>query len=199
MVIHRFVIVLALIASGCKSLPAPNLNLGAAPQKFIGYEAATNQYYTSVTASFEPNYEDTFDYDLLDEGIIPIELTAKALDERADLGEVWLKPNNWNPRLFLQDGTALRLMEIDELKDVSTKVFKTASGIRFSPGDLRNEISGWLFFRLDPKSSFDVDGREITHRRGELSREIDLYHSLLSFTLTIKDETFPFYIGIKPQ
>jgi hypothetical protein len=199
MAILRFVFAFALITAGCKSQPSPNFNLGEAPQKFTGYEAATNQYFTSVKASFEPNYEETFDYDLLDERIIPIELTAQALDETAALGEVWLKPNSWNPQLFLQDGTALRLMEIDELKEVSTKVFKTASDLRFSPGDLRNEITGWLFFKLEPEAAFQIDGRKITHKRGETTSEIDLYHSMLSFTLTIKDETFPFYIGIKPQ
>ena len=195
----RLLIALGLLGAGCNSLPAPNPDLGGPPESFNEYEASTEQNSVSVSAFFEPNYEDIFKFDLLKAGVIPIKLSAVALDERAGLGKVRLKNSSWNPRLFLQDGTALRLMSIDELKPLSKEVFKAASKQRFTPGDLRKEIEGFLFFKIEPKDAFRINGRELVHKRGATSRGVDLYHSLLSFIVTIEDESFPFFIGIKPQ
>jgi hypothetical protein len=187
------------LVTGCSSLPQPQPHLGGPPRSFSLYEASTTQYKVDASAKFEADYEDKFECDLLEEGVVPIFFKIEALSESAKTGgNAKLQAGTWDPRLYLQDGSALRLMEVEEIKGISSKAGKIASKERFSPENLRGELKGYLFFKIEPQGAFDLSGQTITHTVGSTSRDVNLYHSLLGFTVTIDDESYPFYIGIKP-
>ena len=197
---NRFVLVLAACLFGCSSIPDPNPNLGAAPLGFTDFEAVTGEYSISVDAFFEAGYRKEFQAELLQQGIIPIHLKVKPKGELAELGIVRFQSSSWEPRLYLQDGTALLAMNLEEFKQTSVQTYDLAFSKRFIPGNLEAEgNSGYLFFRVSPQKAFRFSDHTITHTRGKTTREMDLYHSLLSFNISIDSESRAFYVGVKPQ
>ncbi len=197
---NSLVLALAACLFGCSSIPDPNPNLGGPPQKFTEFEAATEEYSIAVEAQFDPGYRKLFGAELLERGVIPIHLKVKPHPEMAALGLVRFLSSSWEPRLYLQDGTALLALNIEDMKSFGEKTYAQALEHRFVPGNLEADgKSGFLFFRVPSKREFTFRDHTITHTRAKSIRQMDLYHSLLSFNISIKSETHPFYVGVKPQ
>jgi hypothetical protein len=194
--------VFAALMTSCSSLPAPNPNLGGPPGLFTDFGASQEENSVTAHAKFETNAERVFDYDLLDEGIVAIYLTAQAKSDEAEDGKVKIDENIWEPRLFLQDGTALEEVPVGDLKEISTAAYRVASENRFAPGFLGSKdekIEGYLFFKLEVENAFEIDDKDAQHSKNGFSRGIDLYHSLLTFKVIILDESYPIFVGVKPQ
>jgi len=197
---NRFALVLAACLLGCSSIPDPNPDLGGEPEEFNDFEAATGEYSINVEAEFDPGYRKLFGAELLEYGIIAIRLKVKPYGAMAEGGLVRFLPSSWEPRLYLQDGTGLLSMDAEDLKEISEKTYQLAFEARFTPGNLEAEgEEGFLFFKVPNKQSFRFRDHTITHTRGKTTRAMDLYHSLLSFNVSIDGDSKPMYVGVKPQ
>ncbi len=198
----RHVFALAALTLGCSSLPEPEYDLGEAPQNFLGFPALSHENMVNAQATFEPEYAEIFDTDLVKRrGVIPVRLQIGLRGEGAEHRNILLNPDQWEITLYLQDGTALRPVDPEELAEMLGK--KSAPKVRenkFRTGFLGTEgTSGFVYFQLSPKDEFTVRDRSLIHEKGDTSRGVDLYHSLVGFNVTIDDELHPFYVGIKPQ
>lgn len=190
------------LACACSSPPDPKPDLGGPPASFPGFPGLAHEDMVNAQAAFEPNHAGLFGIDLLSErAIVPVRLEVGLRGEGAENRVILLNPDQWGLTLYLQDGTALRSVDPEELAGaVSKKIAQKVRDQRFKPGFLEKQTtSGFVFFALEPKGEFKVDGREIGHVRSGFVRGNDLYHSLVSFRVTIDDELRPFFVGIKPQ
>ncbi len=193
---------LGLAAVACSSPPEPRFELGAAPSSFLGFPALSQEDMVVAQASFQPDHARTFEEDLVRAaGVIPVRLDVRLRGEGAEDRSILLNPDQWELALYLQDGTALRQINAEELAEsLPKKPAQKVRDNRFITGPLNKEpTTGFVFFLLDPKDDFEVDGRSVVHTQGKTRNGLDLYQSLVSFRVTIDDVFYPFYVGIKPQ
>jgi hypothetical protein len=192
------------IALACSSPPDKQPDLGPAPTIFDGFPSLASEDGISVAATYNPDHPRLFRMDLVREhSIIPVHVRVEQRQSAAEGRDVRLSQTEWNPVLFLQDGTAARLIGTEAVAELDEDSASIVREQAFRTDFVRTEpLEGYLFFKLEPVAageSFRIVGRKVVHRRKASFRELDLYHSMLSFSVTVDDELRPFYVGIMPR
>jgi hypothetical protein len=171
-----------------------------AAARLPGLSAAGAAGIVYASARFDPDYADVFGFDMLRKAdILPVAVTVVLRGPDQDQAQVLLKPEQWNPQLYLQDGTALAAMSVQEVADLTPERLSGRVREQALRGGLLSSKSEeqYLFFRLDPEAGLDVDGWRVRSEHDGVVRELDLAASLLSFQVTIAGAPVPFYVGIQ--
>ena len=187
---------LALLATSCASGGASGKDLGGPPRNFEGFPSQSLEGVVYAQAALDLGVVGS---KLLENGIVPIQLTVSLSGVGRDDYQVLLKPERMNPRLYLADGTSLRLLStarvVDGMRDRDAKLIRQKA---LKGGLVSSDaMHGILFFALTPEKAFATGARTVTHTYNDLSRKLKLTHSLLSFNVTVGDTQQPFYVGIQ--
>lgn len=197
----RLLPIAALLLAGCASTPAPWAGpLDEPPRDFQGYPPQVLDGIVYASARFVPDYADIFGFDLVRKAnVLPVAVTVVLRGPNQDQAQVMLKPEQWNPQLYLQDGTALSAMSVQEVVDVTPERLAGTVRDKALRGGLLSPKSEeqYLFFRLDPDAGLEVDGWRVRSEHEDVVRELDLAASLLAFQVTIDGAPVPFYLGIQ--
>ena len=178
-----------LLLQACSSGPSKSdVLFHAEDTDFLGFAASNlheGGFYSQ--ASFDSVSEATFEQDLLEAAdVIPIRATV-SLNQAGGPGGVnfEIKESLMDPKLYLQDGTALTRVSISEMrKRVKKKYLHHLKENRFEFGILsgtKPEDTGYIYFGLPPDSSVDGSILLFSGQAGEV-RSVDIRRSLLSFT-----------------
>lgn len=192
---------IGLSLASCASTGDETFYLGGPPAEFLSYPAQNLEGIVYAKAKYPFNQESIFDVDLVEEiGVIPVQLEVRLQGKATDEAQILLDPNRMNLRLYLQDGVALPQVDVEEVvaelnKSKRDKVLLS----KFEGGLLTTEsIEGYVFFAMRPKDQFRVEGGQVVHASGRVSRSLEIDRSLLAFNVTIDDLVRPFFVGIRP-
>lgn len=158
---------------------------------FLGF-SSTNQHEGGfrAIASYDSNTSQSFGQDLVDAaGVLPIHATIFWSETDSIPGVSFeIKESSMNPKLYLQDGTALTRVGIAEMRNrVNKKLRGSLDQMEFSYSGLsptiRPEDKGYIYFALPPDSAVDGDQLLFAGLAGEV-HSVDIRRSLLSFSYT---------------
>ncbi len=188
-----------LIAAGCASSGIEGADFGTAPAHLGGFPPQTFEGIVHASASFG-DHKQELGTDLLGGRlIVPVKLAVLLRGEGQDTAQIQATVRSMNLRLFLPDGTCVPSMSIDDV--VAGTSQKSAERIRdkaFESHLLGGEaIEGYVFFGLEPRHEFEVDGHTIKHVRGGVLRTMRAADSLLSFHLEVNSLSQPFFVGLQ--
>jgi len=197
---NLFTLLALLLPAGCGSPGAIVVSgVDDSSTYFDGFPAQSLEGIVYSQAAFDNDYEETFDTDLIERGVVPIRVTIQLRGEGQERAQILVKPDRMGARLYLLDGTALPHAPADRVAAVLEE--RTARLVRKHalPGGLLGATpnEGYLFFSLQPEQSFETFGRVVRHHDGEVTRRLDLTHSLLAFDVMVEDAPQPFYVGIQ--
>ncbi len=190
-----------LLLAACGSTGPKGDDLGGPAPGFPGFPATTTEDIVYAEATYPKDSKAVFGVDLPGrEQIVPIFLSVKLQGAGAGQRQILLDSDAIGALLYLQDGTALELLSVDQVAEAVGK--RSAPLIRelgMTWGMLQSSgtKSGFLFFRLSPKKAFKVKGRSVVHASFGRKKTLDLANSLLSFTVTMDNTPVPFFVGIE--
>jgi len=193
-------LVSALGFAGCASSDAIVVSEAAdSANAFDGFPAQSLEGIVYAQAAFDGNYEDTFESDLIDRGVVPVRVTMQLRGEGQEKAQIMIKPGRMGARLYLLDGTALAHVPADAVAAaLAGKPARRVRELAFQGGLLGSTATeGYLFFSLQPAGDFQTYGRIVRHADGDVVRRLDLAHSLLAFDVMVEDAPRPFYVGIQ--
>lgn len=196
----------ALVLAGCASSSAPLATVGSdplehPPRGFRGFPPQSLHGIVFASAHMAPDHEDVFEFNFERKAdILPIAVTVLLRGQGQDEAQVLLNPERWNPQLFLEDGTALRALSVDEVIEAAPE--RVAARIRQKAmrGGLVSARAEerYLFFRLSPGENLQLDDQRVHHMVEGGTRVLELGDSLLAMQVTVEGELIPFYLGIQP-
>lgn len=156
---------------------------------FLGFHS-TNQHEGGfrANASFDSNTRGSFGQDLISAaGVVPIKATIFWSEPDSIPGVSFeIKESSMNPKLYLQDGTALTRVGIAQMRErVKKKLRGSLDQLEFSYSGLSPKIrpddEGYIYFALPIDSTVDGSQLLFTGLAGEV-HSVDIRRSLLSFS-----------------
>lgn len=175
---RRLALLAGLALAGCAG-PEHRPIVGE-PTGHPGFPSALPVGSAWAEAEFVEDHSRAFDRDLLvEDGLVPVHLRI-GLQDRSERGAA-LDDGVLDPVLFLQDGTALPWVPLEELDERNDAVSRYAlrSGL-LEPWD--RTPGGFLYFSA-AEVGVRVQGRHGLIVGERLNRELDLAGSVLAFTL----------------
>jgi hypothetical protein len=189
----------------CSAPSAGDKGSGVAGVRFDPYPSQSLEGIVYIKARLPHEHAELFKVDLIDKyGIVPVAVTLclRGKDKLHDQenAQIRLDAAQANPRLFLQDGTALAPIDVETLaKMLGEKAADRVQGRALAPGLLDKQEKAqerFLFFRLAPSKEFEVDGVRLVHTAGKVAREVDLSRSLLALDVTVDERAQPLFVGL---
>lgn len=187
---------LLLQACGSSGPERSEVMFHAEDTDFLGF-SSTNQHMGGfrALASFDSNTKQSFGQDLIDAaGVLPIHATIFWSEAASVPGVSFeIKESSMNPKLYLQDGTALTRVGVAEMRNrVSKKIRGGLDDMEFSYSGLslrnRDQDTGYIYFALPPESTVDGSQLLFTGLAGEV-HSVDIRRSLLSFNYTRRKDS----------
>ena len=165
-----------------------------APSDFPGFPAQAKSGVVWAETTWYANHAELFGQDLVRRGVLPV---ALRIGMRADDGLAHRLEGDFDPHLYLEDGTSLDWVPAEEAGGKNRELAERIAELALRPGLIetweRTEPR-FLFFRL-PADAREEDGRVLVPYRGHW-RSLDLLHSLLAFDLTDDRETRTVHVGL---
>ncbi len=188
---------LLAFATSCSSSGAlaEEGELSKPPASGNGYLASVDAGSVAAEARFYTKHAELFGDDLIDEeGVIPIAVKVVLLGERDKVR----CPDQRAFRLYLEDGTALPPIACDEIAKDDRELNDRVASVALESGLVRGdgEVERFVYFKLRPADDFEVDGTEIVHRAGGVTRTLDLTRSLLAFLIDRNGANVPIRVGV---
>jgi hypothetical protein len=122
---------------------------------------------------------------------------AQRIGRRADDGLAHRLEDDFDPHLYLEDGTSLDWIPAEEVDGRNRELAERIAELALRPGLIetweRTEPR-FLFFRLPPGARVEDDRVLVPSR--EHWRSLDLLHSLLAFDLTDDRGTRTVHVGL---
>lgn len=166
--------------------------------KGAGFPAETREQGVFCKGAFRIDHKKQMGVDLIKRRrILPVYLE---LSEDGESGpSLIVRGDQMNPRLFLEDGTALAAVDQASVIEDVRKPDRDAVRQRvFETGNLKTgKKGGFLFFKLPSEKTFSVEGAKATHVVNKQKRKLRLDRSLLAFEISIDDQPVTMYVGVQ--
>lgn len=180
-----------LLATAC-ALPGRGTVVGA-PSDLPGFPGQAKSGVVWAEAIWYTNHAELLGQDLVRRGVLPV---ALRLGMRADDGRAHQLADDFDPHLYLEDGTSLDWIPPEEVDGKNHELAERIAELALRPG----LIESWerteprlLFFRL-PAGAREEDGHVLVPCR-ENYRSLQLLHSLVAFDVTDEQGTRTVRVG----
>lgn len=174
---------LLALALGC-SAPARGTVVGAPGDfsRFPGFPGQARSGVVWAEATLPADQAALLGQDLVRAGLLPV---ALRIGLRADDGRVHRLADDFDPHLYLQDGTALERVSAAEAGGSNQALSERVARLALRPGllaDWEASAPRLLFFRLPERARVDGDAILVPH--GDHYRSLALSDSLLALDLS---------------
>jgi len=181
-----------LLSASCAA-PVRGTVIGA-PAEFPGYPSQAKSGVVWCEATYFTNHKSVFGTDLVRRGVLPI---AVRLGLRADDGEAHRLADDFDPHIYLQDGTSLDWVPLAKAGWKNRELNDRVASLGLRPGlldDWERTSQRFLFFRLPPDAR--VDGDKVLVPHGDHYRSVDLLQSLLAFDVSSEEGVHTVHVGL---
>lgn len=154
----------------------------ASTADFPGFPSQAKSGVVWAEGTFYANHADALGTDLLRRGVLPV---ALRIGRRADDGQAYRLASDFDPHLYLEDGTPLDWIAPGTGEWAERQLADRVAELGLRAGlveDWDRTRPSFLFFRLPGGAR--VDGGSVLVRSHGHYRSLELAHSLLTFELT---------------
>lgn len=182
-----------LLAAACAA-PGRGAVVVGSPSDAPGFPSQAKSGVVWAEAAFCTNHAEVFGQDLVRRAVLPV---ALRLGRRADDRLAQRLADDFDPHLYLADGTSLEWIPPEEAGGSNAALAERIAALGLRPGlleDWERTEQRFLFFRLP--EDVRVDGGELLVPYRGHWRSLGLAHSLLAFDLTDEQGTRTVHVGL---
>ena len=196
---HATFVAALTLACACQSSSSVKRAAPRPVERFPSFPAEAVAGDVVVEARFYPKHGALFGTDLPNlSGVMPISLRVGMVT--GSPSKVRFAPDETPMQLILPDGLVLRSVPASSIKTWNPTGATRALAASADAAWLKewtHSSEQFVYFALEPQGELHVRGEQISHKRGELVRVMDIDRSLLAFDVEVDGERTPIRVGVK--